>query len=228
MATLIFDIETEGQSWDDLPVAAQVSLTNWVDRSDATGEAADKMRQRVKHDMSLSPFTGSITALTLWDAERETGAVYVVHDSESVRPVGPRGFSVVHCTEKELLEAFWDGARSYNLFVTFAGRTFDVPFLLHRSAAHEIRPTVDLAKSKYLAQQTAPYHIDLQDECMFYNALSRRPSLPVVCAAYDIPLETDPDLPTHTVHKITATAAVYSRWYRYLAPKTFLHIVESL
>jgi len=68
-----------------------------------------------------------------------------------------------------MLENFWNGAKSYQEFISFNGRGFDVPFLMIRSAIHKIIPSKDLMHGRYLYQQLSnAKHIDLFDQLTFY------------------------------------------------------------
>ncbi len=80
-------------------------------------------------------------------------------------------------TEKEMLESFWQGASQYLEFITFNGRVFDVPFLMVRSAVHDIKPTKNLMEGRYLYQQRTCRHIDLQDQLTFYGTTRKKGDL---------------------------------------------------
>ena len=75
-------------------------------------------------------------------------------------------------SEKEILENFWLVAKHASEFVTFNGRCFDVPFILVRSAIHEVRPSKNLMSNRYLGMQRAgARHIDLLDQLTFYGSV---------------------------------------------------------
>ena len=248
MATLVFDIETIGTNWDELGETTQTALTKWIAKSTNTTGQATEYVQQVKDGLGLSPLTGTIASLAMWDVERKQGVVYVVvpDDTAATNPQTAaketeQGYTIRYCNESQLLEDFWDGARSYDIFVSFNGRRFDVPFLLHRSVAWQVKPTVVLAKNQYLKLQTYPYHVDLQDELTFYGAMYRRPSLHLFCQSYGI---TSPkehadgssvvglvrsgaylDLATYNAADVVATHELYERWKEYLAPASFIHTI---
>lgn len=182
MATLVFDIETVGEPWEHFDEITKKALTRFISDKEEDGERA---LLRVKDQLGFSPLTGFIVAIGMYDIERALGAVYYVGDGSGDTWVDG-DFTYKERTEREMLEDFWDGARSYDTFVTFNGRAFDVPFLIHRSIAHELTPSVSLLGSRYVSRQTLPYHVDLQDEFTFYGAMQRRPSLHLLCRAYGI------------------------------------------
>jgi hypothetical protein len=80
MATLIFDIETKGTRWGELPGITRAALTGWIDRSHVSDEVKQQKREEMQSRLALSPFTGGIISLAVYDRERQTGAVYYVSD----------------------------------------------------------------------------------------------------------------------------------------------------
>lgn len=232
MSTLIFDIETVGERWDALDETTQKSLTRWVDRTARNEEEHRARLADIKEGLGFSPLTGFIVSIAVFDLEREQGAVYFTAKTE--RPdTEADGFIYKQRTETAMLHDFWEGARAYDTFVTFNGRSFDVPFLLHRSVARGTQPTCDLMRRRYLSQQRPPYHIDLQDELTFYGAMYRRPSLHLFCRAYGIDSpksdEVSGDMVSKLYHSgrteeiarynaadVIATTELYRRWQTYL------------
>jgi len=177
----------------------------------------------------------------MYDLERQIGAVYFVAD-DSVTDYQDGVWKYKGRTEKELIEDFWESARSYDVFVTFNGRTFDVPFLLHRSLIAGVRPTVELTGQRYITRQTAPYHVDLLDEFSFYGTMNRRPSLQLLCSAYGVGYEKEAvggedvadlystkqfrDIAEKNAADVTATTTLYDRWRQDLAPASFINAIE--
>ncbi len=232
MATLVFDIETVPQAWDDFDLYTKAQL---LKRSKEGSE------DEVKHKLGLYPYTGRIVSLAMYDVERRQGATYIVADgTEEI--VSKEGFLVKQRTEKEILEDFWEGALSYDVFVTFNGRAFDVPFLLYRSLAHDVRPSVSFSKSRFLTKQSAPYHVDLLDEFTFYGVMNERPSLHLLLRACGIKSEKGvvdgsqvaelfqqkkfSDLIQHNIDDVVATTTLYEKWKLHLAPHSFLNAIE--
>jgi uncharacterized protein YprB with RNaseH-like and TPR domain len=240
MATLILDIETIGTPWGEIDETTKAALIKWIKHTHDQDESELHIRN-VKSQLGLSPLTGSIVSLALYDLERQQGVVYVV-SNESTEAVTDSSYVIKTRTEKELLEDFWEGSRSYDVFVTFNGRQFDVPFLLHRSVANEVRPIVELNKHRYITQQSYPYHVDLMEELTFNRAMLRRSSLHMFCQAYGIerPKEArdsttvaqlvyDKDFVTlanYNAADVVATTALYDKWKQYLAPASFINSLE--
>ena len=242
MRTLIFDIETVGEVWGDLDVTTQGVLTRWIDRSVKNTTDRTLQLQDLRDGLGFSPLTGSIVAIGVYDLERNQGAVYYVgHGHEPDQEQGE--FIFKQRTEPEMLAEFWEGATEYDTFVTFNGRAFDVPFLLHRSVVHRIKPSRELMKYRYLSQQSVPFHIDLQDELTWYGAMSRRPSLHLFCRAYGIASPKRDGVSGHDVATlfankqffdiarynaadVVATKELYALWLKNLAPASFLNTLD--
>lgn len=241
MATLIFDIETVGESWNALDDTTREVLSRWVLRT-AKNEAEREIEMKdLREGLGFSPLTGSVVAIGLYDLERKHGVVYYQSDENTETEVGE--YTLKPRTEKDMLEDFWEGARSYDTFVTFNGRGFDVPFLNLRSAIHGIRPTHDLMDGRYLYQQKTARHVDLQDQMTFYGAMMRRPSLHLFCRAFGIESPKGEgiagddvselfhakkfrDIARYNARDVIATTALYQKWLEYLAPRSFLNTLE--
>ena len=241
MRTLIFDIKTIGEEWNDIDAVTQNMLTKSLDRNADTPEEWVTGIDALQHDLGLSPLTGSIISLALYDLERAQGAVYYVSDDVQLGGMVD-GFVCKARSEALLVREFWEGAREYDTFVTFAGRSFDVPFLLHRSVANGVRPTRELMKYRFLSQQSTPFHIDLLDELTFYGATRRAP-LQLFCRMYDIQTAKDTSitgadvtdlyqsghhhaLVRYTIADVVATAQLYAKWLENLAPESFINTVD--
>jgi len=244
MSTLIIDIETIGEEWSAIDPVTQAILEKPIDRRADTPEEWIREADEMQSDLGLSPLTGSIIVLGLYDVERAQGALYFVPNEASQYALEGTidGFVCKARSEAMLLHEFWEGAREYDTFVTFNGRSFDLPFLIHRSIAHGIRPTQELMKYRYLAQQSAPFHIDLMDELTFYGA-TRRQSLHLFARAFGIEgtKETGmtgadvgdvyragklPDIIRYNVNDVRATTQLYEKWLHNLAPTSFLNTVD--
>lgn len=242
MATLVLDIETLGTKWSDLSGLSKSALLQHIERSDSSEAEKELKRQAVRSRLALSPFTGTIIALALHDIERKHTAVYVVAGTETP----PESSAATHIkvrSEVELLQEFWEGARSYDVFVTFNGRAFTWPFLWYRSMALGVRPSIDIARQRYLTKQAPPYHVDLLDEFSNYGGLTHRPSLAILCGAFNLPhpsiLGGDEVAMAHAegdfvriVEKaagdVDTIAGLYDRWRTFLAPRSFINTIENL
>jgi len=239
MATLVFDIETVGEDWNTLDETTQEVLTRYILRSTKDEQERNIQLQDLKEGLGFSPLTGRIVAIGLYDKERKQGAVYYAGKGDEADEHHEQ-YVFKQRSEKEMLEDFWEGAKSYDTFVTFNGRGFDVPFLLHRSVVNGVLPTRSLMDGRYLYQQKEVRHVDLQDQLTFYGAMIRKPSLHLFCRAYGIEspkaggVKGDDvaklyvqkkflDIARYNSRDVTATLELYEKWLTYLAPSSFKH-----
>ena len=238
MSTLVFDIETVGEDWQTFDDVTKKTLVRWIDNSTHSESEKSALMEAMKNQLGFSPLTGQIVSLAVYDVERELGAVYYI-GMGSEKDFEDNSFSYKQRSEKEILEDFWESARSYDTFVTFNGRQFDVPFLLLRSVTHKVKPTIEINQKRYLTQQSYPYHVDLQDELTFYGAMSRRPQLHLFCRAFGIDSPKSEasgddvaelfktkqfrDIAKYNAKDVVATTELYKKWLEYLAPASFLN-----
>lgn len=178
MATLIFDIETVGEDFAALDETTQEALTRWIKRESNSDEEYQESLKELEEGLGFSPLTGQIVAIGVLDAEREKAAVYYQPANADDTDFEEENCKYEALSEKDMLTKFWEIATKYDTFVTFNGRSFDVPFLMVRSAVHEVKPSKNLLANRYLQYQ--PYnakHVDLLDQLSFYGAMRRKGSL---------------------------------------------------
>lgn len=187
MSKLIFDIETVGEDFDVLDATTQDVLTKWIKKESENEDEYQMALEELKAGLGFSVLTGEIVAIGVLDYEKEKGAVYFQAPGAALTESEEDGIKFKPMTEKEMLESFWNGAKSYQEFISFNGRAFDVPFLMVRSAIHNIRPSKDLMHGRYLYQQLADAkHIDLLDQLTFYGSVRRRGGLHLWSRAFGI------------------------------------------
>ncbi|HQU07487.1 MAG: hypothetical protein B7X04_00375 [Parcubacteria group bacterium 21-54-25] len=238
MAAIIFDIETIGEDFTALDETTQEGLTRWIRKEHAKDDAAYAVAlEDIKNGLGFSPLTGEIVAIGMLEGERDRGAVYYQAPGENKKDFEQDGITFKQMTEKDMLAQFWEVASHCDEFVTFNGRSFDVPFLMIRSAVHGIRPTKNLLKGRYLYQQnTNARHIDLLDQLTFEGAVWRnKGTLHLYCRAFGIESpkaggvtgddvatlfqeKRFVDIATYNVGDIRATKALYEKWRDYLKP----------
>ncbi len=231
MGTLLFDIETVGDAWESFDETTQHALTRWVEKTARSKDEHKMLTDDIKQGLGFSPLTGKIVAIGLYDLEREQGAVYYTGEGTETDVVAEQ-FVLKQRSEKEMLRDFWEGAKSYSTFVTFNGRCFDVPFLIHRAAIHGIAPSVNLMEGRYPYQQKTVRHVDLQDEMTFYGAMQRKGNLHLFCRAYGIESPKQEgvsgddvaelfarkkfrDIARYNVRDVVATTELYKKWVQY-------------
>ncbi|MFM2340197.1 MAG: hypothetical protein RLZZ360_833 [Candidatus Parcubacteria bacterium] len=244
MSTLIIDIETVGEAWDSFDAVTKDVLTRWLRKTTTDEEEYQAKLADIQSGLGFSPLTGFIVALGVYDLERKQGTVYYQNNGEEAdERIG--SFWYRARTEVGMLAEFWDGVRQYETIVTFNGRMFDMPFLMHRSVACGVVPTVDLMRYRYLTQQVPPYHVDLEDQLTFYGAMGKRPNLHLFCRAYGIESPKSHgvggddvralyeqkrfrEIATYNTYDLLATALLYEKWRTYLGPPLFKKAIPNI
>jgi len=175
MSKLVFDIETIGENFDEMDATTQEILIKSIKKDSKDNDEYEKSLQDLKQGLGFSPLTGEIVAIGVLDCEKDKGAVCFQAPNANLKETEENGIKFKPMTEKEMLENFWNGAKNYQEFISFNGRSFDVPFLMIRSAIHNVLPTKDLMSNRYLgSQKYDSKHIDLFDQLSFYGAVWQR------------------------------------------------------
>ncbi len=187
MKKIIFDIETIGEDFDTMDEVTQGALTRWAKREAKNEEEFAVLEKDIKEGLGFSPLTGEIVSVGVLDYETQKGAVYFQAPGEEIEEFEEEKIKYKTLNEKEILENFWRVINHGSEFISFNGRSFDVPFLMIRSAIHKIRPSKDLMQNRYLNyQQNTAKHIDLLDQLTFYGAVRRRGNLHLWTRAFGI------------------------------------------
>lgn len=187
MPKLIFDIETVGEDFDAADETTKEVLTRWIKKESSNEEDYQAALEELKSGLGFSPLTGEIVAIGVLDYEKDEGAVYFQTPGGKIAESEEKGMKFKPMSEKEMLEGFWNGAAKYNEFISFNGRSFDVPFLMIRSAIHKIKPTKDLMSNRYLSNQKfGATHVDLLDQLTFYGAVRRKGNLHLWSRAFGV------------------------------------------
>lgn len=233
MAVLIVDIETVGESWEEIDTETQELLIdrvkkypNYSEQSDPTAIAQDSL--------GLQPFTGRIVVIGAYDLASKKSVVWFDNEGTSSEAVEEGDDKFIPSSEKEMLEKFWALATRYTHFVTYSGRSLDMPFLLLRSAIHGIKPTKDLMRARYLYQQSPDaIHIDLFEQLSFYGSASRLGGLHLACRAFGIDTPKDGEIDgskvgqfyrdkkyveiaRYNARDLASTAQLYEKWNTFL------------
>ncbi|MEK7193522.1 MAG: ribonuclease H-like domain-containing protein [Patescibacteria group bacterium] len=231
---LILDIETIGEDFDALDKATKENLTRWIKKESDDEEEYKLALEDLKSGLGFSPLTGQIVAIGMLDYYKNEGAVYYQSPGQKTEETKEDGVTFKPMTEEEMLKRFWEAAQHYQVFITFNGRGFDIPFLMIRSAIFGIRPTKDLMRGRYLYQHNPEaLHIDLLEQLSFYGATRRKGSLHLWARAFGIespkvsgvtgddvgPLFKKKkylEIAKYNVGDLRATRALYEKWENYL------------
>ena len=232
--SLVVDIETIGEDFETLDEVTKGVLTRWIERESQSDEEYQSNLEDLKNGLGFSPLTGEIVVIGMHDVERSKNIVYFQAPGESFGEFEEDGVMYKQKTEREMLEDFWNGVGQYGTVITFNGRSFDIPFLMIRSAIHGVRPSKDFMSNRYLKlQKFNAIHIDLLDQLTFYGSVRKRGGLHLWCRAFGIEspksagVDGDDvsrlfnekkysDIAKYNVRDLEATNKLYGYWKEYL------------
>lgn len=235
MAVIVVDIETVGENWAEIDDETQKILVDRVKKQPNYSEETDPTAI-AEELLGLQPFTGRIVVIGVYDLDSSKSVVWFDNEQESSEAVEEGDCKYLPASEKEMLEKFWALATRYQQFVTYSGRSLDMPFLLLRSAIHGIKPSKDLMRSRYLYQMSADaQHIDLFEQLSFYGAVNRLGGLHLACRAFGITTPKDGeidgskvgeffknkkylDIARYNARDLSSTAKLYLKWKEFLSP----------
>jgi len=140
-----FDLETIADP-AMLPLLPEVKAKATLkDLAKITADIEAKKKKQV-FDMGLDPTLNLICCASWCDECGKPGSISIEEPT--------------YDEEKKLILKFWDILSSYDHFVTYNGRNFDVRCLYLHGITHGIRPAVSIDRSKY--NRTGSNHTDLR------------------------------------------------------------------
>ncbi len=216
MSRIIFDIETLGFPLDSFDQETQTYLLKFADN--------DEKIEEVKRNLNLHALTAQILCIALYNPDTKQGKVFFQSNKKENYLSNDAMCQYISCTEKELLQNFWDIISKYDQFITFNGRSFDCPFIMLRSALLGVQPTRNLIPYRY----DAKIHCDLLEQLTFYQ-VTRRFSLDFYCKSFgiespkakgitglDMRMLVDEkryrDIAEYCFGDVIATAELFKRW----------------
>ena len=187
MSSLIIDIETIGEDFDQLDSKTQESLSSWLKKESFNKEDYDIAVENLKNGLGFSPLTGKIVALGALDCQTNKGQVLFSAPGKDISEFCEDNISYIPVKEKEILERFWEGVKKYDQIVTFNGRAFDIPFIIIRSAINKVKISKNFMGQRFPAYQPhSCKHIDLMDELSFHGTVRKKGNLHLFCRAFGI------------------------------------------
>jgi len=218
---VVFDIETLAYPFDSFDEAQQTYLTKLAKTEEERIEAIQRL--------SLTPLTAQVLAIGMLNPDTRQGKVFYLGPEESRSLVDDGLVSLVPCSEKEILENFWNSVSHYKQIITFNGRGFDCPFVMLRSALLGVKPTRNLMGYRYATNE----HCDLLEQLSFYGA-TRRFNLDFYCKAFGITSPKEEgitgldmaqlygekrhrEIAEYCLRDVKATAELFNRWSAHLA-----------
>jgi 3'-5' exonuclease len=177
---LVFDIETVGCEFETLSESQQEYLLRFAEQeSDFTKK--EHLIEEAKRYLSLYPFTSKIIALGMMNTENEK--IMVLYEgNENEEWVGEDSdVKYKPMDEHQMIKYFWKYADKSEKIISFNGRSFDIPFIMIRSAFQKIKPSRNLMKNRY----DSSLHVDLLEQFTFYG-ITKKFNLDFYCHAFGI------------------------------------------
>jgi hypothetical protein len=178
LSRIVFDIETAGLPWETWDEAVQSYLIR------RGGPDADEATARER--LGLSAPTGRIVAIGMMNPDTRRGGVYFDASGaeEEAGEFEEEGIVFRSGSEEEILRRFWADIDGYDQWITYNGRTFDIPYVMQRSLILGVPPPKNRDAPRYRGRP----HCDLMDILSFFGA-TRPFSLSFWCRTLGI---TDP------------------------------------
>ena len=222
MSKIVVDIETIGYDFEAFELKTQEYLLKYAQ--------TDEEREDVKKKTGLYPLTGEVITIGMLNPETQKGLILFQSGGDKLESFEENGIRFEQGNEKEILEKFWQKIGNYQQTITFNGRSFDIPFLMLRSAKHGIRPTKNLIGRRYDFRE----HCDLLEQLTFYG-LTRRFSLDFYAKYFGIKSSKDSgidgslvgelyrkgaylEIARYCLADLVTTSEVYEYWNKYLKP----------
>ena len=178
MATCI-DIECAGQEWSELPDAMKAMALKAKSKVDPNRKVNE---EEAIEALALSPYTGVVTVISLWDTYVGRGLTFYVNDSEisSLPEKGDDEVLYRHCkSEKELLTRVWKALLKLKQkqIITYNGARFDLPYMMIRSLANDVKVPFHIVNQKRYDDN----HIDVSDVLEVFGVARFNSNLDSLC-----------------------------------------------
>jgi len=177
---LVFDIETVGDEFNTLTESQQEFILRYAEK-----EHDDELKESKKDEairfLSLYPLTAKVAAIGMLNTETEGTMVIYESDEKEEWEVEEKHVKYKGCSEVDMLKYFWKYVQNAEQVITFNGRSFDIPFLMIRSAMLKIKPSRNFLKNRYDSKS----HVDLLEKFTFYG-LTKKFNLDFYCQSFGI------------------------------------------
>lgn len=217
MSKVVFDIETVGIDFErELDDVQQAYLLKYARDEDEINA--------IKEGLGLHAVTGKIVTIALYNPDTGKGRVYFQTGTNEMIEVEKDGFLFKSGSEKQLLEWFWEDIKKCRTYITFNGRSFDVPFIRLRSAINDVVCSRELMTPRWSGNA----HVDLLEELTFQGALNKKFTLDFYCKAFgikspkggicghDVPKFFKEgkglEIAEYCIGDVIATGELYNRW----------------
>ena len=186
---LVIDIETVAYDFNSLAPSQQEFILRYPGREPDEEIRKSKTDDAIRY-LSLYPYTAKVIVIGMRNVESGKTLVLYESDTQEDLIVEEKNTKYLGLSEPEMLQFFWDQSKKTEQIITFNGKNFDLPFLMIRSAVHQINPTRDFVKAAKFGKKS---HIDLLDKLTFYGSI-RKFNLDFYCHSFGIDSPKDKDI----------------------------------
>lgn len=159
MATLVFDIETNPAAIDPAHMPAIETM-------------AAKREQDVDTFLALFPPTARVVAIGAMKLGGGSGAA-MVDGSLFPGAMDGDGAAILAYGEAELLREFFEHVAKCSGIITFNGRGYDIPVMLHRARILGVPAPAILTNAAWQKPWESKPHRDIMNELSFGGAVGR-------------------------------------------------------
>ena len=177
---LVLDIETSGFEFESLSESQQEFLLRYAEKESDEIKREEAVEE-AKRYLSLYPYTAKVIAIGMLNSKSEKELVLYDGEENGELIVEEKNIKYKPVSEEKMLSEFWLYAAKANKVITFNGRSFDIPFLMLRSALLKIKPSVNFIRNRY----DSSAHIDLLEQLTFYG-LTKKFNLDFYCRSFGI------------------------------------------
>lgn len=177
---LVLDIETSGFEFESLSESQQEFLLRYAEKESDEIKREEAVEE-AKRYLSLYPYTAKVIAIGMLNSKTEKELVLYDGEENGELIVEEKNIKYKPVSEEKMLSEFWLYAAKANKVITFNGRSFDIPFLMLRSALLKIKPSVNFIRNRY----DSSAHIDLLEQLTFYG-LTKKFNLDFYCRSFGI------------------------------------------
>lgn len=177
---LVFDIETVGVDFETLSESQQEFLLRYTE-SEKDLLKKSELVEDAKRYLSLYPYTAKIIAIGLFNTEKERAIVLYENSENDEWSAEGKIIKYKPASEAQMLKYFWKYASQAEKVISFNGRSFDLPFIMIRSAINKIKPSRNFLKNRF----DSSHHIDLLEQLTYFG-LTKKFNLDFYCNAFGI------------------------------------------
>lgn len=177
---IVFDIETVGYEFENLDESRREFILRYAEKEKNEVARTEKIEEAIRY-LNLYPFTAKICSIGMLNTQTENSLILFEGEENDEWTGEDKNVSYKSLPEGKILNTFWEYVKKAEKVISFNGRSFDIPFLMMRSAILKIKPTRNFLGSRY----SSKYHIDLLEKLTFHGMMKKF-NLDFYCRSFGI------------------------------------------